>query len=80
MSGDDKDIAVLGEQYGETFSSRVAVLARPKGGTMQSQKAEHLYDLATQQEIQSFLTTDIDLANVLAPSLRLEHTELVHVA
>ena len=33
-------IARLGGQYGEIFSSRVVVLARLKGGTIQNQRAE----------------------------------------
>ena len=35
--------------YGEIFSSRVAVLARPKGGTIQNQRAEYFPILPNQR-------------------------------
>ena len=38
----------FGGQYEETFSSRVAVLARPKGGPIQNQRVEYFPYCPTQ--------------------------------
>ena len=57
----------MGGQYGEVFSSRVAVLARPKGGTIQNQRAEYfptkgnaiidlLYDSANKVSIMELIS------------------------